>query len=479
MELIILLVIAYVVYWLHTKYHNKKPSESTLADLKTKYTSISNTRINVKRVDISDLTLSEEQKAIFDIIENTNENAFITGKAGTGKSALLEYFRQKTTKKVVVCAPTGVAALNVGGQTIHSLFKIPPAFVTTSKLKPDGKTTLLLKNIDAVVIDEISMVRVDLMDAVDHILKTARGSNLPFGGVQIIMFGDLYQLPPVVEDRELHKYFADNFGGFYFFNANVWENTPLNIYELTTIFRQKDEIFKLLLNEIRTGSVNDNTLNMLNKRANTAIPEDGVITLTTTNNTSREINSYKLAKLKGNASEYKARISGDLERSVYPTEELLQLKKGAQVMFLKNDKQKRWANGTVGFVESLTEDEIRVKVDNIPYSVPQETWSKIKYFYNQGTRKVEEEVVSSFTQFPLKLAWAITIHKSQGQTYETVAVDMGSGAFAHGQTYVALSRCESLERLYLKREVLIRDIIVDPTIIEFMKTVKITKTDTG
>lgn len=430
-------------------------------------------KLNEKRIDISDIKLSFEQQKLFEKLENNNNHIFITGKAGTGKSILLQYFKKNSSKRLVVVAPTGVAALNVGGQTIHSLFRIPPEFITKDKLRLTSKTALLLRNIDAVVIDEISMVRADLMDAIDHLLRQARSNNIPFGGVQIVMFGDLYQLPPVVHDAELHKYFADNHGGYYFFNAHAWKDSLPEIYELSTIFRQKDETFKEILNDIRKGNIKDQTLSLLNSRVSAETPEDGIITLVTTNSLVSEINHQRLAQLDEKLKEYRAIITGNLQQSSFPTEEVLRLKKSAQVMLLKNDREKRWVNGTLGYIASLSSDEVKVNIDNIVYSVPRETWSKIRYYYNQEKRIVEEEVISSFTQFPLRLAWAVTVHKSQGQTYGLVAVDMGDGAFAHGQTYVALSRCRSLEGLYLKRGIINKDIIVDTAVINFMNKAKV------
>ncbi|MBI4096172.1 MAG: AAA family ATPase [Candidatus Levybacteria bacterium] len=421
---------------------------------------------------MSNIKLSEEQRKLFNKLENSTANIFITGKAGTGKSILLQYFKQNSKKKLVVVAPTGVAALNVGGQTIHSLFRIPPSFIAKNSLMaPDSKTTMLLRNIDAIVIDEISMVRADLMDAIDHRLRQAHSNNFPFGGIQIIMFGDLYQLPPVVSDPELHKYFADNHDGYYFFNAHVWNNSLPEIYELKYIFRQEDEVFRKILNAIRTKDLSEQVLLDLNGRSKVSIPVDGVVILATTNSSVNEINQNRLAQLEGKEYEYRAIISGNLERSSFPTEEILHLKKGAQVMFLRNDRSKRWVNGTLGKIHSLSEKEVKVSIDGIVYPVLQETWKKIKYYYDRQKHSVEEEIISSFTQIPLRLAWAITIHKSQGQTYKAVAVDMGSGAFAHGQTYVALSRCKSLEGLYLKREISREDIIVDTTVINFMNKV--------
>lgn len=468
MEWLILLGIIWIgsaVWGSFTKKSNSQYQNNSLG-----VPLVNKPKINLNQIDISDITLSSEQQNLFDKIENSSNHFFITGKAGTGKSVLLQFFKQKSAKKVVVCAPTGVAALNVGGQTIHSLFRIPPAFIERDSLKPVGyKTARLLQNIDTVVIDEISMVRADLMDAIDYRLRQARHNNLPFGGVQVVMFGDLYQLPPVVNDPELHKYFADNNNGYYFFNAHVWERAQFDIYELTNIFRQKDEAFISILNAVRNGTVGEQHLSTLNMRAQVPIPEEGVLTLATTNQAVNEINDYHLGKIQDKIYSYRATITGDLEQSYFPTEEILRLKKGAQVMLIKNDKDKRWVNGIIGFIDSLTETEIKVNIDGFVYSVTPETWNKIRYEYNPTSHKIEEEVVSSFTQYPLRLAWAITIHKSQGHTYGSVAVDMGDGAFAHGQTYVALSRCKSLEGLYLKREIVREDIIVEQSIISFME----------
>jgi ATP-dependent exoDNAse (exonuclease V) alpha subunit len=476
MEIVIFIgIIGFIIYLSSDKNSHKAKYENPNNYTRLHHKKI---RLNEKQIDIDDLKLSEEQQETFDTIENQSKNFFITGKAGTGKSSLLQYFKYKSKKRLVVVAPTGVAALNVGGQTIHSLFCIPPTFLSKEKLndlRVYPKTKFLLRNIDTVVIDEISMVRADLMDAIDYVLRIARENDLPFGGVQIVMFGDLYQLPPVISDPELHRYFSHNFGGHYFFNSDVWKEALLEIRELTQIFRQKDDKFKNMLDKIRCGNTSEEMLNELNQRANFPVPNEGVITLAPTNNSANSINSSHLSRIDKRLYTYKALIDGELEKASFPTEEFLKLKEGAQVMLLKNDKQKRWVNGTLGFVKSLSESEVKIDIDGITYSVPKETWNKIRYYYNQSERTVDEEVISSFTQYPLKLAWAITIHKSQGQTYNSVAVDMGNGAFAHGQTYVAISRCRELETLYLKREIFREDIIVDPAIVEFMKLVKITK----
>ena len=426
-------------------------------------------KLNEAVVDVENITLSLEQQKLYDQIESSNQHFFITGKAGTGKSVLLRYFKAHTSKRHVVVAPTGVAALNVGGQTIHSLFKLAPAFIRPGSLtRADQKTEYLLKNLDAVVIDEISMVRADLMDAIDERLRAARNSSEPFGGVQMIMFGDLYQLPPVVADAELQKYFAHNHGGFYFFNAHAWKIRLPKVAELSQVFRQTDPEFKAILNTIRNGTVSQAQLDELNARANANAPSERTVTLASTNKSVDEINTSHLAQLPGQGVEYEAIIGGKLEEASFPTEKTLRLKQGAQVMLIKNDKEKRWVNGTVGTIAELSRDQIVVNVDGIEFPIQKESWSKIRYYYDQETRKVKEEIVSSFIQFPLRLAWAITIHKSQGQTYGSVVVDMGGGAFAHGQTYVAISRCRSLEGLYLVRPIKLEDIMVDPAVINFM-----------
>lgn len=400
---------------------------------------------------------------------------FITGKAGTGKSVLLQFIRAHSRKNFIVLAPTGVAALNVGGQTIHSFFLLPPTFIETKNLHPNSKTTKILKTLDTLIIDEVSMVRADIMDAIDYLLRKARGNDQAFGGVQMVMFGDLYQLPPVVNDPGLRQYFETMNGGFYFFNSLAWAGADLEIYELNQNFRQTDEKFRSILNAIRTGFVDDEIISFLNERASISIPSSGVLTLATINSTVFDINHRQLENLTYESYEFQASIDGKLEETAFPTEKTLKLKKGAQIMMLKNDSKKRWVNGTLGTIESIGKNDIKVNIDGKVHAVAPETWNKIRYYFNADKRRVEEEVISSFTQYPLRLAWAITIHKSQGQTYDSVAIDLGWGSFAHGQTYVALSRCKSLETLYLKRPITHKDIIVDPVIVKFMRNANINK----
>lgn len=432
-------------------------------------------RLNTKSVDISNVTLGMEQKAVYKVIEETDDSVFVTGKAGTGKSVLLQYFTENTSKAVAVVAPTGVAALNVGGQTIHSFFKFDFNVQKPDEVEVDYKTREILRHIDAVVIDEVSMVSVDIMEAINRKFQTAKNNELPFGGVQLIAFGDVYQLPPVVSDGELHRYLNHTYGGIHFFNAPVFKQSKLEIYELEHNYRQKDAEFRSILDAIRRGDNSAETLDRINARTEVAIPEDGFITLAGTNAGVNATNARKLAALEGREHTYTAEITGDIKQSAFPTEKHLKLKAGAQIMMLKNDTEKpmRWANGTLGVVTSLTPNVIRVSIDGVEHTVNKATWEKVRYYYDHEERKLEKEVTSTFTQLPMRLAWAITIHKSQGQTYQSVAVDLSSGAFAHGQTYVALSRCKSLDGLYLKSPIRPEDIIIDQDVVDFMKSSKV------
>jgi ATP-dependent DNA helicase PIF1 len=469
-------IISYIVY----KSAKKKPTRySNYHSSQYSYQSNKSTQVSKKlnedQIYIEKIKLNEEQQTLFDKIENSRDHFFITGKAGTGKSVLLQYLKYKSNKKLVVGAFTGVAALNVGGQTLNSLFKLPIGFIDLSQVRADSRVATLMRHVDMVIIDEISMVRTDMMGAIDVILRQARGNNEPFGGIQMVMFGDPYQLPPVVADQGLNEYFAHNHGGPYFFNAEVWKKTKLNIYELSHIFRQQnDDKFKNILNAVRKNNIDDDLLSILNQRYTGSIPKEDVVTLATRNDTVNQINNAHLDEINDPEYVYRAYITGKLDQSSYPTEEFLRLKKGAQVMLLKNDPEKRWVNGTIGVVESLSKEEIKVKINGkITYSIPKVTWSKIRYYYNPDTRKIEEEIVSSFTQFPLRLAWAFTIHKSQGKTYNSVVLNMEGGAFTHGQTYVALSRCTSLDGLFLTQPIERSDIILDPIVVNFMETIEI------
>jgi len=461
-------LIVIFIFLIFVGYLNSKDKKQVLPKFKPSFDNkiIDNSHSN-KPIDDS-VQINQEKLDLFNKIENSDNHFFVTGKAGTGKSLLLSYIKSHSSKKMVVTAPTGVAAINVGGQTIHSLFVLPPSFVSVENLQFNQKSAELLRHVEMILIDEISMVRADLMDAIDYRIRQARDDPRPFGGIQIVMFGDLYQLPPIVSDRELHKFFADNMGGYHFFNAKAWQNANFEKHELQEVFRQKDQNFRDLLNAIRVGEKSPEILKIINDRFEEKLPEDGYVYLCSTNSKASQINSNKLAKIDEPEFTFKARISGELDEKSYPADETLILKKGAQIMMLKNDIDKKWVNGTVGTIASISEKFIEVKIDGINYSVQQADWKKIRYHYNRETKLIEEETISSFVQYPIRLAWAITIHKAQGKTFDKIVVDLEGGTFAPGQTYVALSRCTSLEGVYLTDKIYSQDIKVDPDVVRFM-----------
>jgi ATP-dependent DNA helicase PIF1 len=418
------------------------------------------------------------QRAL-ELIEEEKKNVFITGRAGTGKSTLLQYFRTKTKRKIVVLAPTGVAAINVGGQTIHSFFKFKPN-ITAEKVKAkyqkdDQKN--IYRKIDAIVIDEISMVRADLLDCVDKFMRlNGPNKEKPFGGVQLIFIGDLYQLPPVVTSSEKHI-FSSHYASPYFFSARVFERPDfeLEFLELEKIYRQKDEKFINLLNLIRNRTVAESDLKLLNQRlAHEFEPakDDYYIYLTTTNDAADVINREKLARLPGKLAEFEAEIVGNFSREYFPTAQTLELKAGAQVMMLSNDSLGRWVNGSIAKILAFEENEfgtldVLVQLENGEIEeVSPHTWDVYNFFLENG--KLFSRSIGSFTQYPLRLAFAITIHKSQGKTFDKAVIDIGRGTFAHGQMYVALSRCRTLEGIVLKKEIKKNHIIMDWNVVKFV-----------
>jgi len=415
------------------------------------------------------LDINDEFKSAFDLMEHTGECLFITGKAGTGKSTLLKYFKANTGKKIIVLAPTGVAAINIDGQTIHSFFRLPPKIIQKDTIKR-LRDKSLVENLDMVIIDEVSMVRSDLMDGIDYALRLNRGKmKMPFGGVQMVFFGDLFQLSPVVEN-EARQLLEERYSSPYFFSAKVFNDYNIRSIELSTIYRQKDSSFMELLNRVRNKEYTKEDLDTLNKRVqkDTAVSKkDATVILTTTNSLANTINQDRLSKLPGKSITYEAKATGKFEESAYPTDTSLKLKKGAQVILIKNDPAKQWVNGTLAKVAALSNDSIVVDINGRTCDVPIVKWQKIEYSYNEDLDKIEDEVVGAFAQYPIKLAWAITIHKSQGQTFDKVIIDLGNGAFTHGQLYVALSRCTCLDGIRLKRPVTHSDIIFDRRIYEF------------
>jgi ATP-dependent DNA helicase PIF1 len=441
------------------------------------------------------VTLSTEQQALFDYIEGSENNIFVTGRAGTGKSTLLTYLIENTKKKVAVCAPTGVAALNVGGVTIHSLFGFPFGILGTEDIGRhlNRRTREVLAAIDMLVIDEVSMVNADLMDTMSRAMGIARGRRkLPFGGAQVIMFGDPYQLAPVPGNNEERAYMAENYQSNWFFDAHVWREDSLERYELSEIFRQHDEHFKEILNAIRDGSCTQEMLDYINQCGNRFPPHDDVIRLATINESVNSVNRHRMSRLETKPKTFTAVFSAADEKAfgrTLPAEPVLELKVGAQVMFIKNDDSstvknpngtgllKRWVNGTIGTVVDLpSSGGVVVEVDGETFDVGRSTWEKVRYEideqFDEALGRVKEVLVAvplaEFQQIPLRLAWAVTVHKSQGQTYDEVVIDMGRGAFSPGQTYVALSRVRSLEGLYLTRAIRMSDIMVDADVLRFM-----------
>jgi ATP-dependent exoDNAse (exonuclease V) alpha subunit len=412
---------------------------------------------------------------VFAAIETTREHIFVTGRAGTGKSTLLNHLSWNTSKQIVICAPTGVAALNVGGQTIHSLFRLPIGVIADQELEQSAPLRKLLNTIETVVIDEVSMVNADLLDALDRSLRLARQRpHEAFGGVQLVLFGDPFQLAPVPGDADERAYFADQYRSMWFFDAKVWAEADLRIYELTTIHRQHEDEFKSMLTAVRHGSVTAEIAERLNSVGARPVPTEGAITLATTNASVNRINAMELAKLPGRVLTAQAEVSGEFGGRAYPAEESLELKLGAQVMFLRNDTgndgAQRWVNGSVGVVTKIA-DTVFVELDGVEHEVQPAVWEKYKYAYSSQTRELTKDIVAEFTQVPLRLAWAVTIHKSQGKTYDRALVDLGQRAFAPGQTYVALSRISALSGLHLSRPLRPSDIMVDTNVQRFMSGV--------
>lgn len=422
--------------------------------------------------------MSEEAKLAMDIIEKTSANLFLTGKAGTGKTTFLKKLRQESPKRMVVLAPTGIAAINAEGQTIHSFFQLPlsPYIPGTAfnagdngrKFKFSKVKRNIIRTLDLIVIDEISMVRSDLLDAIDDVMRRYRDRTKPFGGVQLLMIGDLHQLAPVTvgdEESMLRKYYDTP----YFFSSKKLQEAGYLTVELTKVYRQQDDHFVSLLNEIRNNSATASTLAMLNQRY---IPnfkpakEDNYIRLTTHNRPAQMINEKELATLEGELHSFDATVTGTFPETSYPADFTLQLKVGAQIMFIRNDASHRYYNGMIGEIVSIDSDGITVRsrdTDEV-FTLEQAEWTNSKYTLNESTKEIEETVEGTFRQYPVRLAWAITIHKSQGLTFEHAIID-ASRSFTHGQTYVALSRCKSLEGMVLSQPLsqsaIIKDNIVD------------------
>ncbi|SFP08273.1 Helicase [Prevotella sp. tf2-5] len=432
-------------------------------------------------------TKNQEWQQALQVIQYTRRSLFLTGKAGTGKSTFLRYVAQHTKKKYVILAPTGIAAINAGGQTLHSFFKLPfhPLLPNDSRynirnirktLKYSGDTTKLLRELELIIIDEISMVRADIIDFIDKVLRIyCRNMRVPFGGKQLLLVGDIFQLEPVIKEDEW-RLMQPFYASAYFFSAKVWQEMELVSIELRKVYRQSDARFIGLLDRIRQNQTTAEDLRAINERLD-ASPKKGkkegalAITLATRRDTVDYINDQKLKELEGRSSVFQGVIKGEFPETSLPAPMELEVKPGAQVIFIKNDKEKRWVNGTLGVVIYIDEGEGIITVvdeDGHEYDVEREVWENMRYTFNEKEQKIEEELLGTFVQFPLRLAWAITVHKSQGLTFRQVKIDFsGGGAFAGGQTYVALSRCTSLEGITLTEPIRQSDIFVRAEVVSF------------
>ena len=438
----------------------------------------------IEHIDLNNLEL---QNAL-QIIQYTHRSLFLTGKAGTGKSTFLRYISQTTKKKHVILAPTGIAAINVGGSTLHSFFKLPfhPLLPNDNRysvrnlrktLKYNSEKIKLIKEVELIIIDEISMVRADIIDFIDKILRVyAQNMRVPFGGKQLLLVGDMYQLEPVLKEEEralLQPFYPSKF----FFDAHVFREMQLICIELQKVYRQTDPLFISILDHIRTSKTSQTDLSILNQRVGNTSHQnhDGLaITLSTRRDSVDYINQQHLQQLPGEPTVFYGIIEGEFPENNLPTPMKLEIKTGAQVLFVKNDRDKRWVNGTLGTVIGMGDESdglIYVRTEQgEDVDVEQDIWSNVRYTYNEKEQKIEEEVIGTFRQFPIRLAWAITIHKSQGLTFNQVNIDLSGGVFAGGQTYVALSRCRSLEGINLEAPIKKENIFISREITSFAKT---------
>ncbi|WP_158838938.1 helix-turn-helix domain-containing protein [Polaribacter sp. L3A8] len=426
-----------------------------------------------------------ELELALQFIDKTDRNIFVTGKAGTGKTTFLHQIKKESLKRMVIVAPTGVAAINAKGVTIHSFFQMPFGPIlpdqianTSNAQRKFNKTKIdIIKSLDLIIIDEISMVRADLLDGIDQVMRRYKNRNKVFGGAQVLMIGDLQQLAPVVRPNEW-SLLQQHYNTVYFFSSKAYQEANVVSIELKHIYRQKNEDFITILNEIRTDTLSEKSAEILNRNYNPTFSptkDDGYITLTTHNNRANLINSSELNKLNTKSYFFKAEISGKFNENSYPNAEKLELKMGAQVMFIKNDSspEKRYYNGKIGIITDISLQNVTVQCPNEIDEIvtERETWENINYSINEETKEIKEDISGSFSQIPLRLAWAITIHKSQGLTFEKAIID-AEASFAHGQTYVALSRCTSLEGLVLKTPITSNAIINDRTVSVFNEGVE-------
>ena len=417
---------------------------------------------------------TQEYLAAYDYLKDGDGHLFVTGRAGTGKSTLLTCLKELITDEMVVLAPTGLAAVNVGGQTIHSFFGFPPRLIRPDDIRR-SRNGRLMRRLKFLVIDEVSMVRSDLMWAIDQSLRLNRGRpREAFGGVRLALFGDLHQLPPVINDPEVAAHLDSEHGGPFFFSlASLGEGAGTALIELAQVFRQKDTALLEVLNKIREGEADEGDLALLNGRVHpirTLSDGEPYVILTPTNAAAGRINMAYLNALDGRPRTYQAATTGEFNAAAQPTDAALTLKPGAKVMLLRNDPDRRWVNGTIARVSRLEEERIWIEVDGAEHEIEQASWESRRYAFDSAAEKIVESVAGTFRQFPLRLAWALTIHKSQGLTLDKVYIDLGRGTFAHGQAYVALSRCCTLEGLALARALRPSDILFDQAATGYRRT---------
>lgn len=424
----------------------------------------------------SQITLGHEQESVLRDLEQGQRGrfVFVTGKAGTGKSTLLREFVATTRWNTVVVAPTGLAAIQIGGQTIHSFFNFPFGPITNEDhsvptFKKGHPKRRLIERLDCVVIDEVSMVRADVLDAIDFSLRKNTEMDVPFGGKTVVAFGDVRQLEPVVQSGADQEMLSDRFASPFFFDATVLRQTGIDAWQLETVYRQTEAEFLWALDQVRTGHVSE--LSYFNDRVGVELDRPNTVTLTATNARAESINLRHLRQLQTPPQVYKATKSGTFERD-FPTDPILTLRVGAQVMFVKNGKE--WSNGSVGSVTAVEEKQVTVLLETgVTVTTGPEKWEKVRYTWDSSSSRIDKEVVGEYCQIPLRLAWAVTIHKSQGLTLDSVVIDLDRTAFAHGQVYVALSRCRTFEGMSLVRPILANDIVVNPRVAEFEAQAKL------
>jgi len=417
------------------------------------------------------LKATPEYDAAIDYLRSGDGHLFITGRAGTGKSTLLRALSDVIAEPMAIVAPTGLAAVNVGGQTIHSFFGLPPRLLGPDDIRR-SRNGGVMRKLKFLVIDEVSMVRSDLMWAIDQSLRVNRGRpREPFGGIRLVMFGDLHQLPPVVQEHEVADHLETRHGGPFFFSVPALAEAAGTVrLELTQVFRQKEGALLDVLNRIREGDVGQDELDLLNERVSpirTLGEGDPYVILTPTNAAANRINAAFLRALPGAGKTYAAQVTGEFGQTAHPTEMTLTLKIGAKVMLLRNDADRRWVNGSIARVSRLGEESVHVDIDGREFEIEPVAWESRRYAYDQSAEKIVETIAGTFKQLPLRLAWALTIHKSQGLTLDKVYIDLGKGTFAHGQTYVALSRCRSLEGLSLARPLRPADVLFDQAVLGY------------